>query len=204
MKLCMSGEVYLSGHEEGYVSGKKYDEEEIIQYCRQNNRKAQKKLYEVHFGKMMATVRRYISDHDEAMEVVNAGFLKIFTNLHQYQGSGSFQGWMSKVMINTAIDYLRSNRNYLSNVSLFEEIHENEEPDISPGEFDDIDCETLYMMIDNLPPASRTVFNFFAIEGFSHQEISEKLGISIGTSKAHLHFARIKLKEMLDKYKRKN
>ncbi|HPD66165.1 MAG TPA: RNA polymerase sigma factor [Bacteroidia bacterium] len=205
IKYYLTGVKYaLSETESGYLPEKDDEEKRLIEYCLKNDRKAQKKLYEKYFGKMMATVRRYISDHDEAMEVVNNGFLKIYSNIHQYQGTGSFMGWMLRVMVNTSLDYLRANRNYLNNISLVDEFTHVEHVDLAVEDYEDVDVEKLYLMIDKLPPGSRAVFNLFAIEGFSHQEISEKLGISIGTSKAHLHFARKKLMEMLLKYKQQS
>jgi RNA polymerase sigma factor (sigma-70 family) len=172
-------------------------EDEIIKGCRNKERKAQKILYERYFGKMMGMARRYIKDSEDAMEVVNTGFLKIFSNIDKFKGSGSFTGWMSKVIVNTALDHLRANKHYADVVLMDKRFETKYDVTIETTEYEDIDVEILYRMIDKLPAMSRTVFNLYAIDGYSHKEISKELNINTGTSKWHVSFARQRLREML-------
>lgn len=173
-------------------------EEQIITGCRNQERIAQKKLYEKYFGKMMAITRRYFKNHDDAIEVVNTGFLKIFTSFAKYKGTGSLEGWITRVIINTAIDQIRANKHYTDTIVLEEKFETKYNKQVENFDNENIDVEKLYRMIDKLPPMSKTVFNLYAIDGYSHKEISDKLNISVGTSKWHVSFARQHLREMLD------
>ena len=171
---------------------------EILEQCRLNDRKAQRYLYERLFSGAMKVCKRYSSHPEEAMEMLNAGFLKVFTQIDKYNHKGSFEGWVHRIMVNTALDYLRNEKKYRDlfvNTDTPAEIAEESYPD--QMETMDVDLDIIYGMIGELPPASRMVFNLYVFENFSHNEISQETGITVGTSKWHLNNARKMLQEKL-------
>ena len=175
--------------------------EVIIQCCLQNNPKTQRALYEHYFGYCLKTVFRYIYHYDKAVDVVNDGFIKIFRNLDKFQYSKEkniemmLMGWMRMIMINTAIDYLRKNNFSPEIGNLPDAIWKHE--DESSRSDQALLYKELLLEIKKLPPAYRTVFNMFVIDGFTHQEIATQLGISVGTSKSNLSKARANLQKIL-------
>lgn len=158
-----------------------------IRACLNNSRVGQKKVYETYFSLMLAIVRRYIRDEEEAMDVLNQGFIKIFNKIDQYHFENSFEGWCKRIVINTSLDHLRSTKRYRDLFS-FEAIMPTYQ--IFNDGIGSISVTELKKIIDSISPVSKVVFNMFAIDGYSHKEISEELGISIGTSKWHLSSAR--------------
>ena len=173
---------------------------QLISDCQQGNRRAQFQLYQSCFSTLMGVCMRYKKNESEAVEILNIGFLKILKNLDKRQPNAPFEAWIKRIMINTAIDDFRKNRKVkeLIEHTDFEDYHSHEglvELNTADLKFD---AEQLENMIKRLPPVSQKVFNLFAIDGFSHKEIAEMLGISNGTSKWHLSFARKKLKEFID------
>ncbi|MEI6575420.1 MAG: sigma-70 family RNA polymerase sigma factor [Bacteroidota bacterium] len=173
---------------------------EMIENCRHNDRKAQHSVYKQLFSNSLKICKRYSNSPDEAAEVLNSGFLKVFTQIDQYNGKGSFEGWVSRIMVNTSLDHLRNEKKYHEHFIFPEnlgEIPAEESSDFQVQE--EISLDVLYQMIHELPPASRMVFNLFVFEDFSHEEISKELGISIGTSKWHLSSARKSLQEKITK-----
>ena len=150
----------------------------------------------------MAISLRYTKDREEALEVINEGFLKVFRDVQKFiipdkQILIAFKAWIKKIIIYTAIDYYRANVKYKNHEEINEkviEIHSDDENVLS-----DLSYEDLIKVIQQLTPAYRTVFNLFVIDGFSHEEIAVKLGISAGTSKSNLAKARINLREILKK-----
>ncbi|MEN0056098.1 MAG: sigma-70 family RNA polymerase sigma factor [Mucilaginibacter sp.] len=167
--------------------------QKLIAGCLQQNRKDQKMLYKAFYGFAMSICLRYAGNRYEAAEIMNQGFLKVFTNLHKYDTDRPFIAWVGRIMMNTSVDYYRSNLKLSLNDDLdaAEDIGHNELPDQK------LNYDDLLGMIQQLPNAYRTVFNLFAIEGFSHDEIAAQLGISTGTSKSNLFKAREKLKAMV-------
>jgi RNA polymerase sigma factor (sigma-70 family) len=161
--------------------------EDIIKDCKRGKRKAQKMLYEKFYRQMLGVCLRYSSSKPEAEDVMLTGFMNIFTKIDSYNGSGTFEGWMKKVMINTAIDNFRKQKkqNEHSDISLFEDelVEEIDFPDY-------FSVNEILKMVQKLPTGYRTVFNLYAIEGFSHQEIAEMLCVSVNTSKTQLFKAR--------------
>ncbi len=137
---------------------------------------------------------RYTSDQDKAMIIVNDGFLKVFKKLNTYQGKGSFEGWIRRIVFNALSDYFKKENRYLK----FLILEEKDKPQLSTNS-DNLYYEDLLSMIDQLPYASSEVFKLYAIEGYSHKEIAQKLSISDGTSKWHLSEARKKLKELINR-----
>jgi RNA polymerase sigma factor (sigma-70 family) len=173
--------------------------EEQIKLCVKKDRKAQKFIYETFFGKMFAICMRYVNkDEDDAMDILNMSFLKVFNNIENFQFKGSFEGWMKKITVNTALDYLRANKAYRQMV-YFDPDTEFNDAAVENDALSDIHTQDIYKMIQQLPSVSRAVFNMFAIDGYTHKEISLELNISIGSSKWHVSSARQLLKEMLKK-----
>lgn len=168
----------------------------LIEACIANDRSAQETLYKRYYGKMMGLCMRYVKNRDDAMSILNQGFLKVFQNLDKYAFNGSFDGWIYRIVYNSIIDQLRSrNRDFKTS-----EIDYNAlEVSIEANSIQNLYIEDLLKLLDELPESSRVVFNMFAIEGFKHEEIAEQLNISTGTSKWHVNAARTLLKEMIAK-----
>lgn len=165
----------------------------VIKGCIKNDRKSQKELYKLYYGYALRICLRYAQHKEEAVEVVNDGFMKVFSTIGKYDSQKSFNSWLSTIMINTAIDQYRKRLKQLAMESLNENhsIHE-EENILSSLNYDD-----LINLVQRLSHAYRTVFNLFAIDGYSHEEIADLLQISVGTSKSNLFKAREHLKKML-------
>jgi len=173
------------------------DLSELIDGIRQNKRKSQKNLYETYYSTMMSISMRYCGNWDEASEVVNNGFLKIFLKIDKYTGKGSFEGWMKKIVVNTALDYIKSLKPESVEVDdkvIFENNYYLENDALS-----NFNVKDILDQVQKLPPMSRAVFNMNIMEGMKHKEISEKLEISEGTSHWHLQNARKILKENIDR-----
>jgi RNA polymerase sigma factor (sigma-70 family) len=171
-----------------------------IERCALNNRESQKKIYSSFYGYAMAVCDRYTNSQDDAVEILNDGFLKIFKEIHRYKPAysdvvSSFKGWMRKIMVYTAIDHFRKNYKHQFTTDLDSGIVQ-----VSSGGEDALDrisYEDIIRSIQDLTPGYRAVFNLFVIEGFTHEEISDQLGISIGTSKSNLAKARRQLQKIL-------
>ncbi len=148
---------------------------------------------------MMGICYRYANGTDGAKELVNQAYLKTLTNLHYYDSSQLFESWLRTVTVRVCIDDFRRQKNYKAMIELTEHSELNEfQNDFDLNEADKkIEVEHIEQAMQKLPEMSRKVFNLFAIDGFSHQEISEQLGMSVGTSKWHVNQARTKLKELL-------
>lgn len=160
--------------------------------CKKGDRLAQKKVYELHSGKMLAVCRRYMSSLEEAEEMLSNGFIKVFTRIEQYTGEGNFEGWIRRIMVNECLTALRK-KSYL-HVVLDESMDWGQQQE---DHADNMDIDHLMSMMDQLPTNYRIVLNLYALEGYSHREISEKLNISETSSRAQLHRARIQFKQML-------
>lgn len=173
--------------------------EALIARCLDNDRAAQEQLYRRFYGKMMGTCLRYLSNTDDALEVLNTGFLKVFQRLGQYQGQGSFEGWVYHIIRNSIIDHLRSRVRYRETGSLegLEEDHA-----VPQEALQGLYVKDLMKLLDTLPETTRLVFNMFAMDGFKHEEIANSLGISVGTSKWHVSEARRLLKSRLINFNR--
>jgi RNA polymerase sigma-70 factor (ECF subfamily) len=171
--------------------------EDLIARCKENDRAAQEELYNRFFRKMLTVCLRYVSDREDALEVLNDGFISVFKNLGQYQSKGSFEGWIRRIMVNKSLDFIRSRKSYNENITLEKKEYED------VLQFNDalgnLGIEELYKMIESLPPMSKAVFNMYAIDGFSHKEIANEMSISENTSRWHLHEARNQLQEQLRK-----
>ncbi|MGE7773145.1 RNA polymerase sigma factor [Chitinophaga sp. NPDC101104] len=167
----------------------------IIAGCRNWNRSSQEALYRQFFGYAMAICLRYANNKEEAIEILNDGFLKIFHHIDSYDTSRPFKSWLSKIMANTAIDHLRSRKKivFTEDITQVYDLGMPDEYAISK-----LSYEEILQLVQHLPPAYRTVFNLYVLEGFQHQEISNMLGISEGTSKSNLFKAKRILKEKIE------
>ena len=141
----------------------------------------------------MGICLRYSRTREEAMEIVNDGFMKIFKKLDKYSQGLSFKGWLRKVMINSAIDYYRRNEKHYHSLDISHGKYETSVETI----LDKLSEQDIIVAIQRLPPSYRMVFNLFAIEGYHHEEIANQLNISTGTSKSNLAIARTKLQKIL-------
>lgn len=179
-------------------------EKEIIDGCIRGIEKYQKMLYYQYFSKMMAVCMRYARDKDEAQDLLHEGYIKVYKNIGQFQWNGSFEGWIRRIMVNTAINYYH--KNYLTRITDYvdtspDKSDEHYTPEhfveSKPDAISAISAQELLNMVQNLSPAYKMVFNLYAIEGYTHKEIAEKLNVTEGTSKSNLAKARMKLQEMI-------
>lgn len=173
-------------------------EEELIKRCVKKDIRAQKQLYEKYAPLMMSVCIRYVGDRDLAQDILQDGFIKLFSKIHTYSGSGSFIGWMRRIFVNTALEYLRRNDvfKFSTDIDTAYYIESSEE-----SALDKLSAEELMNCIAELPNGFRTVFNMYAIEGYSHAEIAKKLGIQEGTSRSQYARAKIILQQKIIKLK---
>lgn len=177
-----------------------YSEQEIIEGCRKKDRTYQEHLYKTYYSLFLKVCARYAKDMQDAEQLLNDGFLKVFLNISSYKNKGSFAGWMRRIMVNTCLDHLRSN--YLKDSMI---MHINTWPPPSKSSvgnsgLENIEFKELLSLIQLLPVMTRTVFNLFVFEGYNHKEIAKQLEISEKTSHWHVHQAR----EILQKKLKKN
>lgn len=164
----------------------------LIDGCKANDRSAQEKLYRTFFDKMLAMCRRYTQDEDQQISIINDGFLKVFKKIEQYDHKGSFEGWIRRLVFTSLSDYFRKEKKYLK-FMIFEEHDSNLQPESIHGLY----YQDVIELVEHLPQKTMEVFRRYAIEGYTHKDISIELGMSIGTSKWHLSEARKRLKELL-------
>ncbi len=167
--------------------------ENIIRGCQQQDTKAQKGLYDLFGGKMYGICLRYGGNQNDAKDILQEGFLKVFEKIHQFGFKGSFEGWMRRIFVNTALEKYRGQSKVINIQDGWRDFNDEGYEHISGS----ITAKELTELVQALSPKYRTVFNLYAIEGYSHKEISEKLGISEGTSKSNLSRARVILQERI-------
>lgn len=170
---------------------------QLIALCIKRDRKAEYELYKNTYSYLMSICLRYTKDKDMASETLNVGFLKILNNLEKYNLAIPFKVWIRKIMVNTLIDEYRKNKREKERVTYVEEYYDSGDHSEANEALSKFDCQQIYDLIAKLPEATKQVFNLFVIDGYSHKEIGDMLGISEGTSKWHLNAARQKLKEQL-------
>ena len=174
---------------------------ELINGCLQNNRKFQEQLFKLYYGKMLVVSMQYTKDRDTAQEIVQDSFIKIFEKLNLFDNKGSLEGWIRRIVINTAIDRIRKSK---KDPFLIDNDNDYMLGGINPmEELEDLrlseeKSEIILEAIQQLSPAYRTVFNLYVIEDFTHKEIAEKLGISEGTSKSNLSKARVNIHKLIE------
>ena len=175
-----------------FFGKKNYTEQELVEGCARNERRAQEALYRRFFPEMLRMCRRYTRDEDTAIEIVNNGFLRVFKKIHTFAFKGSLEGWVRRLVYHSMADHFRDNARYLHFLVLEE--RDEAVPERGHEVFYE---EDILRAVRTLPPVSQEVFRLYAIEGYSHAEIAENLSISEGTSKWHLSTARQKLREIL-------
>ncbi len=175
---------------------------ELISGASKDDRNCQREIFEYLYGKMMVVCLRYTNNEDEAKDVLQEGFLKVFKQIKNYTSTGSFEGWVRRIMVNTSIDYYRKRKRnkivYAQDDYLYDA--SSEVDDAPEFEFEDdqkIDPKKIMQAMAELTPAYKAVFNMYVVEGYTHKEIAGQLGISEGTSKSNLSKAKLKLKNKL-------
>lgn len=171
-----------------------------IKGCKRNDKKCQRKVYEMLFSPMLGVCMRYAQDRQEATDILQDGFIKVFDKIGLYDDNGSFEGWVRRIIVNTAIDAIRKRKNeiltddtstYHNQTSYFEDEDKEEAAYKGLGVNDVVEA------MQQLSPMYRAVFNLYVMDGLTHQEIAEELNISIGTSKSNLSKARARIKTIL-------
>jgi RNA polymerase sigma-70 factor (ECF subfamily) len=168
-------------------------DEELVKKCLENNRNAQKALFDKYSRNMMSLCIRYAGNEDDAKDILQEGFIKVFTRLKDYRGSGSLSGWIKTIMVNTALNHIKKRGMVTEWLEINEEfsVSADLQGDSRMGE------QELLKLIRSLPDGFRTIFNLFAIEGYSHKEIAGMMGISENTSKTQYMRARARLQKMI-------
>ncbi len=165
----------------------------LIERCIQRDAAAQQAFYERFAPSMMAVCYRYARDKSEAEDMLQEGFIKIFGKLDRYTYKGALEGWMRRIVINTAIDMIRKQKYQQRETDIEEAVGE----EVSDSAMDNLEVEYLFEIIQELPTGYRVVFNMYAIEGYSHKEIGQKLGITESTSRSQYTRARAILKQRI-------
>ncbi len=187
--------------------GKYKDDKELAKACASGNRDAQEELYNKYASKMFALCLRYAREHTEAEDFLHEGFIKVFSTIHQWKGKGSLESWMRRVFINVILEKLRANKHNVysfssyQTASAFDDEEESTElnvPAPDPDIISQLSEKEIIQLIQRLPDGYRTVFNLYVIEGFSHKEIAEMLGISEGTAKSQLSRAKSLLRKWIE------
>lgn len=171
-------------------------EADLIEGAKRGDRRSQKAIYDMLSGKMMAVCMRYMGERDAAEDILQDGFVTLFSKLDSYSGAGSFEGWARKIFVNTALMALRKK----------DALRNSEDIDVArnllnddPTVIEKISYNDLMKLVASLPPGFRTVFNMYIIEGYSHKEIAEELGVSETTSRSQLQRARMLLQSKTGK-----
>ncbi len=166
---------------------------DVIARCLQNDRQAQEELYRAHAQRLYHIALQYTGDRDAAKDVLQDGFVKIFQSLHKYTGKGALEGWMNRIVANTAIDYLRKHSK-MRMVEAKEQLPDTAEEEESPIH---LPLDKMLGLIKQLPEQARIIFNLYVIDNLNHRQIAEKLSISEGTSKSQYSRARGLLKKWI-------
>jgi RNA polymerase sigma factor (sigma-70 family) len=174
-----------------------WSDQELVQGVLRGSPPHQLALYRQYNVPMFRILLRYARDRAEAEDMMQDAFIRVYRDMSQFRGEGALGGWIRRIMINTALSHLRKQKDFLRDTgdfAPFENLFRTEEDTPS-----NMDAQSLMKTLQQLPPGYRAVFNLYAVEGFSHEEIAEQLGISIGTSKSQLFKAREYLKKIVDK-----
>ncbi|MFZ9387096.1 MAG: RNA polymerase sigma factor [Chitinophagaceae bacterium] len=166
---------------------------DLLRGCLKGDRRMQEELYSRFSPRMFAVCLRYAGNSEEAEDILQEGFIKVFKKMESFRGEGSFEGWMRRIFVNTAIEHFRRKR-YLMPVT---EKEENSIEGKYPSVLDDLGAKDILALVQELSPGYRTVFNMYVVEGYTHREIADMLGISEGTSKSQLSRAKAILQDMV-------
>lgn len=164
-------------------------ERELVKACQNGDAKAQEQLYNAYSARMYAICLRYMGNVDDAKDALQEGFIKVFRNLSKYAFTGSFEGWLKRIFVNTSIEQLRKRKQHTD----IEQAPEG----LAQLDLHTIDSEKILDVVQKLPAGYRTVFNMYCVDGYSHKEIAEQLSISESTSKSQLFKARKLLQDWL-------
>ena len=173
---------------------------EWIDGCLSNDRKAQRQLYKKFYGKMLSICMRYAGDRDEAKDILQDGFIKVFQSLDKFNRDGSLEGWIRRIMVNTAIDKIRRDKRSLTlsqSEDLLDVNVQMEEEEEEVDERMELNMKDVITAMQDLSPGYKAVFNLYVMENMTHREIAVELGISEGTSKSNLAKAKLNLRKIL-------
>jgi len=168
-------------------------DKKLVSGCIKGKKRSQEKLYKLFYSYALSVCLAYSKDRNKASEILNEGFFKVFTKIKSYDNKNSFKTWLRRIMVNTAIDYYRSNQKYAFNTSV-------EKAEFEIYDFDVVDqltVDEILSMLRRLPDHHRIAFNLYEIEGYSHNEISEMLNIPVGTCRSNLARAKQSLRKMV-------
>lgn len=168
-------------------------DEELVKGCAKEVRKFQALLYEKFNRKMFAVCYRYAKDRDQALDMLQEGFIKVYNHIGNFNHTGSLEGWIRRIMVNTSINHLRKDKNHAD-----VEDYANYIPSKRTNALDKLTADDIFKLIKKLPTGYRTVFNMFAVEGYSHKEIADSLGIKESTSRTQYLKAKKSLQQMLN------
>lgn len=178
--------------------------EKLVVDCVNGNQHSQQIVYKAFYGKMLGVCARYSSNREEAKDLLHDCFIKVFEKLKNFQNKGSLEGWIRRIVVNNAIDFVRAKREFLLNYedeSQFENLSDDSFYDSDFEELKKLNVEIILSLVQKLSPAYRTVFNMYVIENYTHQEIADYLEISVGSSKSNLAKAKMRIREMFEQYK---
>ena len=177
-----------------------HEEAQLIKGCINGSRKAQEDVFNAMYRRLLGVCVRYAKDDDDAKDILQNGFIKVFKSIENYKGDGSFEGWIKRIVINTAIDSYRRKKvkPVVVDSELTDRVGTNMEDEVEDDSiYQKIPIKVVLDSVQKLSPAYRTVFNLYVLEGYNHNEIAEMLEIGIGTSKSNLSKARLNLRKML-------
>lgn len=175
------------------ASNQIFSDSDLIEGCLRGDRRMQQKLYHRFAPKMYAVCLRYASNAEEAEDILQEGFIKIFNKISSFRGEGSFEGWIRRIFVNTAIEQFRK-KTYLKPIT---EVEENTVEGKYLSVLDNLAEKDIIQLVQQLSPGYRTVFNMYVVEGYTHKQIAELLGISEGTSKSQLSRAKLILQDLV-------
>ena len=176
--------------------------EKLVKACSRRDRSAQQQLYQKLYNPMMGVCYRYARNQEEAKDLLQDGFIKIFDKIDRFNFKGSLEGWVRRIMVNHAIDHYRKNKNKFSMSETLVEAENIPADEEDENWAKQVQAKTLLAFVQQLSPVYRTVFNLYVLDDYSHAEIAEELGISEGTSKSNLAKAKQNLRNMILEYKR--
>lgn len=173
------------------------NDQDLVSGVLKGSQPHQSALYRQYSVPMFRVVLRFARDRAEAEDMLQDGFIRVFRDINQFRGDGALGGWIRRIMVNTALSHLRKQKDFIRDTADFSPYEHKFRTDEDVAS--NMDAESLLKLLHRLPPGYRAVFNLYAIDGFSHEEISEQLGITVGTSKSQLFKAREFLKKIIDK-----
>ncbi len=177
-----------------------HEEAQLVDGCKSGSRTAQEEVFNSMYRRLLGVCMRYADDDDEAKDILQNGFIKVFKSVENYKGDGSLEGWVKRIVINTAIDNYRRKKvkPVVVDSELTDRLGSNMEEEVEDDSiYQQIPIKAVLDAVQDLSPAYRTVFNLYVLEGYNHNEIAEMLTISVGTSKSNLSKARLNLRKML-------